>query len=98
MTREEASKILQRLKMLSETESGEIAIDMAISALENNREWIPVSSGKLPKIGQRVLVTIETYDDGRTVRETIYDKYGFLCGNGIAWQPLPETYKGESEE
>lgn len=98
MTIEEASKILQRLKMLSETESGEIALDMAISALENNREWIPVSSGELPKIGQRVLVTIETYDDGRTVRETIYDKYGFLCGNGIAWQPLPETYKGESEE
>ena len=98
MTIEEASKILQRLKMLSETESGEIALDMAISALENNREWIPVSSGELPKIGQRVLVTIETYDDGRTVRETIYDKYGFLCGNGIAWQPLPETYKGESEK
>lgn len=98
MTIEEASKILQRLKMLSETESGEIALDMAISALENNREWIPVSSGELPKIGQRVLVTIETYDDGRTVRETIYDKYGFLCGNGIAWQPLPESYKGESEE
>ena len=98
MTIEEASKILQRLKMLSETESGEIALDMAISALENNRGWIPVSSGELPKIGQRVLVTIETYDDGRTVRETIYDKYGFLCGNGIAWQPLPETYKGESEE
>ena len=98
MTIEEASKILQRLKMLSETESGEIALDMAISALENNREWIPVSSGELPKIGQRVLVTIETYDDGRTVRETISDKYGFLCGNGIAWQPLPETYKGESEK
>lgn len=33
MTREEASKILQGLKMLSETERCEIALDMAISAL-----------------------------------------------------------------
>lgn len=57
--------------------------------------WIPVSSGKLPEIGQRVLVTIESYDEGRTVKETIYDKYGFLCGNGVAWMPKPEPYKGD---
>jgi hypothetical protein len=69
-----------------------------LPSVENKGEWIPVSSGELPKIGQRVLATIESLDDGRTVRETTYDKYGFLCGNGVAWQPLPEPYKGESEE
>ena len=63
--------------------------DMAISAVK----WIPVSE-RLPEIGQRVIVTYETFDEGLQVRETIYDKYGFLCGHGIAWQPLPEPYKG----
>ena len=59
-------------------------------------EWIPVSE-RVPEIGQRVIATIETLD-GLQVRETIYDKYGFLCGHGIAWQPLPEPYKAESED
>lgn len=42
MTKEEASHILQGLKMLAETECCEIAIDMGISALEKNEsaeEW-----------------------------------------------------------
>ncbi len=39
MTREEVSKILQRLKMLSETERGEMALDIAISLVENEGEW-----------------------------------------------------------
>lgn len=63
--------------------------------LPSVKDWIPVSSGVLPDIGQRVLVTIESYDEGRTVRETIYDKHGFLCGNGVAWMPKPEPYKGD---
>lgn len=62
---------------------------------ENKGEWIPVTE-RLPEIGQRVIATIETLD-GLQVRETIYDKYGFLCGNGIAWQPLPEPYKEKGE-
>ena len=60
-------------------------------------EWIPISE-RLPEIGQRVIVTYETFDEGLKVRETTYDKYGFLCGHGIAWQPLPKPYKAESEE
>lgn len=63
---------------------------------ENKGEWIPVTE-RLPEVGQRVLVTIEYMDEGLTVRETIFDKYGFMCGNATAWQPLPEPYKAESE-
>ena len=62
---------------------------------ENKGEWIPVSSGELPKIGQRVLATIETYNDGLKVVDTMYDKHGFMCGNALAWQPLPEPYKAD---
>lgn len=61
-------------------------------------EWIPVSSGELPKLKQRVLITVDTLDDGLIVRETVYDKYGFLAGNAIAWMPLPKPYTAEREE
>lgn len=99
MTREEMRYKLNELRMmLNDGEHGEeqgILVNI-ISELDKG-EWIPISSGELPKIGQRVLATIESLDDGRTVRETTYDKYGFLCGNGVAWQPLPEPYKADKE-
>lgn len=69
----------------------------SVAPEEKQREWIPISE-RLPEIGQRVIVTYETFDEGLQVRETIYDKYGFLCGHGIAWQPLPEPYRVESEK
>ncbi len=69
--------------------------DMAISALENNREWIPVSSGNLPEDKQEVIVSYEN-EDGEFVTKGIFDKkYGFNFPSVKAWQPLPETYKGE---
>lgn len=56
-------------------------------------EWIPVG-GKLPKIiGHHVLVTIKWADDDLEVCEmcpTVADRY-----NIIAFQDLPEPYKGE---
>lgn len=55
--------------------------------------WIPVGK-RLPEVGQRVIATIETID-GNYVRETIYDKHGFLYGKGIAWMPLPTPYQSE---
>lgn len=50
-------------------------------------QWIPCSE-RLPEVGQRVIATVKSID-GNYVRETIYGKYGFLCGNCIAWMPLP---------
>lgn len=95
MTREEAIECLDYQN--DEFFGGQSeALKMAISALsESEGKWIPVSSGELPKIGQRVLATIETYDDGLKVVDTMYDKRGFMCGNALAWQPLPSPWKGE---
>lgn len=58
-------------------------------------EWTPVSE-KLPKVGQKVLVTYNQEDELK-VDITYFDKYGFLVGKAIAWMPLPEPYKSESE-
>lgn len=68
-----------------------------LPSVENKGDWIPVTE-RLPETGQRVIVTYETFDEGLQVRETVYDKYGFLCGHGIAWMPLPAPYKTESED
>lgn len=73
-------------------------VRLAINALSNAEKlnkWIPVETA-LPEVGQRVIATVKSID-GNYVRETIYGKYGFLCGNCIAWMPLPEPYKTESE-
>ena len=101
MTREEAQRILRINKPVIKRTSISArryveAFDMAISALSENG-WIPTSE-RLPETGQRVIVTYETFDEGLQVRETVYDKYGFLCGHGIAWMPLPEPYKAERED
>ena len=100
MTKEEAKAIFEDLRgykiVLSDLSANEQLelFDMAISAL--NGGWIPVTE-RLPEIGQRVLATIAYWDEHLEVRETTYDKYGFMCGNATAWQPLPEPYKAESK-
>ena len=67
------------------------------SADSEKGEWIPVSE-KLPEHKQWVLVSYEN-EDGKDVSKGIYDKkYGFNFPNVIAWQPLPEPYKAESED
>lgn len=76
--------------------------------------WIPVSSGKLPEDGVDVLVWFEYFRFGEYNRlfQTTGISYtyngkwsGFVNGssgwrelNVIAWQPLPEPYKAESED
>ena len=103
MTREEAIKELSYIadEMPSmECGNWKEAIYMAIKALEQEpsssgkpNEWIPVSE-RLPEEHGEYLVT---------------DKYGRVTsglwiGNAkrwkdvIAWMPLPEPYKAESEE
>jgi hypothetical protein len=81
------------------------AFDVAISALsENKGEWIPVSE-RLPEEEQEVLCQLS--DDSCAVLY-MQDNWGQMewvdgqMGTGtydvIAWQPLPEHYKAESED
>lgn len=73
-------------------------------ASEYGGGWIPVSSGKLPKIYEPVLVCNR---EGRVfVRCINWISRGrekiprwSQCSSGIiAWQPLPPVYKAKSEE
>ena len=82
-----------------------MALDMAISALsENKGKWIPVSE-RLPKDGQSVLfcdidedIMIGYHVKGRP--ETHFSQDGTYedMKNVFAWMPLPEPYKAESED
>ena len=99
MKREEAIAILDGFKHnpLFNQQHFE-ALDMAISALSENRgEWIPVSE-RLPKAFETVLRTrVENGWNGTTY--TIVD-IGCICPadhNIVAWMPLPDYYKGEVE-
>ena len=113
MTREEAIGHLRNMKMphdkfYEETDEtnktlidkGNEALDMATKALAQTR-WIPVSE-RLPEEYKEVFVTdIETSD--AYLSRYIGNGY-WECDNGlfknriIAWQPLPQPYKAESED
>lgn len=55
--------------------------------------WIPVSE-RLPEESKRYVVTTK-YND---VMTDFYTGEGFLGDDIIAWMPLPEPYKAESED
>lgn len=71
--------------------------------------WIPVSE-ELPEDGVNVLIYAErnAYNDKGTFRKKVIDIGWQVDGKwhidgcngvcGIAWMPLPEPYKAESEE
>lgn len=62
----------------------------------NVREWIPCSSGELPKQGEHVIGTFENDKGVRAVAEmTYFPDVLEPPWPMIAWMPLPEPYKGE---
>ena len=84
------------------------ALSMAIEALQEPQVggWIPVSE-RLPEDGYGVLVTVngkhnnitfvdalEIAEYGNTEGWIIEGYLDWLDPNVIAWQPLPEPYKG----
>lgn len=81
---------------------GLTAYDMAIKALKQTR-WIPVSE-RLPEENGNYLVTVEANDGTASIKFQMVDHYGpeWLHEEKprkvIAWMPLPEPYKAESEE
>lgn len=116
MKREEAVKMLNQLvNMLSDdfgdSELCEEALQMAITALQNQPVWIPVSE-RLPEESYGCLVTVMDYEPYSMqdyeniypepvgcVGESWYDSDGQMIPlEVLAWMPLPEPYRGSEEE
>lgn len=109
MKREEAVKMLNQLvNMLSDdfgdSELCEDALQLAITALQNQPVWIPVSE-RLPEKNGKYLVFLTNpvrnkSDNVFTGWYNVYDKE-FETENSLdyvkAWMQLPEPYR-ESEE
>lgn len=104
MKREEAIKMLKQLvNMLSDdfgdSELCEDALQMAITALQNQPVWIPVSE-RLPEESGSYLTWVR-YDNEEFMSiedidcEGIFKEWNFT-GKVLYWMPLPEPYR-ESE-
>lgn len=100
MTREEAIKFLKEPRTWEWLNvAQQIAIDMAIEALEQEPRWIPVSE-RMPE--PRIDVWCNS-DMGQMVG--YYDEYAetwygrdYLELIVTAWMPLPEPYKPQESE
>ena len=103
MKREEAIKMLKQLvNMLSDdfgdSELCEEALQMAITALQNEPVWIPVSE-RLPEESLNSVIGWDTYRNRCCFVQYLGGR--FVLGDDIdsvnvtAWMPLPEPWKGE---
>ena len=89
-------------KLLSHSDM-ELEFDKAVQMLLDcadekiNGEWIPVTE-RLPKKDGLYLVSVKN-DNLRRYSKTCWysDKNWFARHDVVAWQPLPQPYKAESE-
>ena len=97
MTREEAIKILQGAIKKPNTKDGYLgqAIDMAIKGLESST-WIPVTE-RLPEESNEYLVSTVWEDVTTDYFRTDSGWMTFEKKEILAWMPLPQPYRGESE-
>ena len=105
MTREEAINKLRDMiteiraicdesKHMNEDDRQDMeTFDMAIKALEQEPRWIPVSE-KLPEKNGEYLITGR---QGAVNKRRYHDGHWYSNWSVIAWMPLPEPYKAESE-
>ena len=98
MDKKEAIYLLRNTAWLAPSlEQVEEAVDMATEALKAGTEmslpkWIPCSE-KLPEDDGYYLVSL----GGGDIEVEWYDKTGWGYFDVIAWMPLPDPWKGESE-
>lgn len=82
--------------------------DLAIKTLEQEPRWIPVSE-RLPEVGHRVIFSMKndeiyigtlhtSYNDLKITLEPTGIGYVYSLENVVAWMPLPQPYKAESED
>lgn len=106
MKREEAIKMLKQLvNMLSDdfgdSELCEEALQMAITALQNQPVWIPVSE-RLPEESLNSVIGWDTYRNRCCFVQYLGGR--FVLGDDIdsvnvtAWMPLPEPYRKSEVE
>jgi hypothetical protein len=106
MTRKEIINEINCL--LSELDNGDDAVSYLtqndvnwlkenIKALEQEQKWTPVAEG-LPKKDGLYLVSVKN-DHLRRYSKTCWysDKNWFARQDVVAWMPLPEPYRAESE-
>ena len=113
MTREEAANFIEGWKRAiqergdSEASIHCMAMTMAIEALRQDErpkgQWIPCSE-RLPKIGQKCVITIHRNCVYLVVSATYWTGWWWRNGEKVikkdvtAWMPLPEPYKEGEEE
>lgn len=86
-------------------ELGYLVADDILSDLPSvtPQKWIPVSE-RLPEHSGNYLVTIadSNYENGQVFKISWFypsdHRWSFKNANVLAWMPLPEPYKAESEE
>ena len=99
MNREEAIKIIEGNRPRSGYIILNKALDMAITALQNQPVWIPVSE-RLPEESLNSVIGWDTYRNRCCFVQYLGGR--FVLGDDIysvnvtAWMPLPEPYR-ESE-
>lgn len=102
MNKEEARNVMLDLKEQHINVEIRLALDMAIEALKAQPEWISCSE-RLPEEGE-VVLTQAKFRDGIKMAVSARQDYNYWTGWGtreiniLAWMPLPEPYKEESED